>query len=539
MTRTAALFLNPHARAILWAQFRSLRNRLPRANKAGLALTIFVSILWYGLFTFAAIGSAALMSQASEMTVIHRVLPGGLLLTFLYWVLIPVMMASKGSSLELPKLLVYPIPHSEFWRLEMLLRLSVGIEPLIVITGTLIGLLLNSAIPHWAPFVLLFFVVFTMCFAAGFHDLLGRLMSRRGVREIVSLLFILVIAVPQLLIARGEAARFAWMLTATSWQGWPWSAAAQIAAGAATASGIAVLLAWTVAGYGFGRWQFARTLRFDESEAGASRATRLSRFDWVYRWPSLIFRDPTAALVEKEVRFLSRSSRFRLVFLMGFSFGLIIWWPVAFGRYQHGPTFMSNHFMAVVSMYAILLLSEVLFWNTFGFDRAAAQLYFVIPVAPRTVLIAKNIGAAFYVLLEITLAIVICLLLRFPMTPQGAGEAYALAAVTTLLLISIGNMTSFYSPRPVDPSKSFRSSRGRVELLLLLVYPIVAIPIALAYLARYAFASDLAFYATLLLAFGFAIIVYRLTLDSALALAERNRESILAALRGGEGPIDA
>jgi len=532
--------MNAHARAILWAQFRSLRNRLPRANKAGLALTVAAGIVWYGFFTLGAIGAAALMSQATEMSVIDRVLPGGLLLVFLYWVLVPVMMASKGSSLELSKLLAYPIPHSEFWRLEMLLRLSVGIEPLLIVTGAFIGLLLNAAVPHWAPFALVFFVVFTMCFAAGIHDLIGRVMARRGVREIVSLLFILMMALPQVLIVRGDARRFAWMLEATTWPGLPWAAAARIAAGAATLSNVAVLLAWTAGGYAFGRWQFERTLRFDEGEAGSMRATaRLSRFDWFYRWPSLLFGDPTAALVEKEIRSLSRSSRFRLVFLMGFSFGLIIWWPAAFGRHEHGPTFMTNHFVAMVSMYAILLLSEVLFWNVFGFDRVAAQLYFVAPVAPRTVLMAKNIAAAFFVAVETTLAVAICALVPLPVKPGGAGEAYALAAVSTLLLVSIGNISSFYSPRPVDPSKPFRSARGRVQLLMLLVYPVVAIPLVLAYVARYAFASDLAFYGTLLLAFGFAVIVYRLTMDFALALAERNRESILTALRGGEGPIEA
>ena len=42
--------------------------------------------------------------------------------------------------------------------------------------------------------------------------------------------------------------------------------------------------------------------------------------------------DRFGVLVEKDIRFLSRAPRFRLVFLMGFTFGLLIWLPLAFGR---------------------------------------------------------------------------------------------------------------------------------------------------------------------------------------------------------------
>ncbi len=36
---------------------------------------------------------------------------------------------------------------------------------------------------------------------------------------------------------------------------------------------------------------------------------------------------------------LARSPRFRLVFLMGFSFGLLIWLPLAFGNKNPGSVF--------------------------------------------------------------------------------------------------------------------------------------------------------------------------------------------------------
>ena len=94
------------------------------------------------------------------------------------------------------------------------------------------------------------------------------------------------------------------------------------------------LLLWTAVAYAFGRWQFERMLRFDRDEAAAPKTKHLARRGWLDRlssWPSALFRDPLAAIVEKEIRFLPRTPRFRLAFIMGFSFGLLIWLPMALG----------------------------------------------------------------------------------------------------------------------------------------------------------------------------------------------------------------
>ncbi len=531
-------FTSPHARAILWAQFRSMRNRLPRSNKLGLAFTILIGILWYGMFTAGAFGAALLMANESEMATIERILPGGLMLVYLYWLAIPVLLASKGSSLELSKLVVYPIPSSEFFRLEMLLRLSAGLEPLIIVAGAFIGLCLNRAIPAWAPAAIIVFVLFTVFSATGLHDLIGRLMMRRGVREIVGLLFVVVVALPQLIIRQHNPAHLQRAGEIASWIGWPWSAAALLAEGHARPQNFAVLLAWVAAAYIFGRRQFEHTLTFDASAAGSTRRPKTSRgMDWFFRWPNAVFADPIAALVEKELRFLTRASRFRMVFVMGFSFGLIIWWPMAFGRQQQ--SWMASNFITVVSLYAVLLLSDVLFWNEFGFDRHAAQFYFAAPVEMRTILIGKNIAAGFFVLLETTIAMVICALLRLPFTGLHVLEAYAATIVASLLLLGIGNLTSVYSPRAVDPARALRSTRsGRIQGLILFVYPVVALPFFLAYAARYAFDSEAAFFGVLALAAIFGAVTYKISMDTAVEIAEKKKESILSVLSRAEGPVE-
>src|SRR5260370_19473376 len=166
-------------------------------------------------------------------------------------------------------------------------------------------------------------------------------------------------------------------------------------------------------------------------------------------------------------------------------------------------------------------MSEVFCWNAVGFDRSGAQLYFVVPVETRTVLRAKNIAAGFFVLLETTIAAVIGAILRLPLSLLRVIEGYSVTLVATLLLLTIGNLTSLYSPRPVDPAKSFRAARsGRVQAMMLLVYPVVAVPVVLAYGARYAFDSETAFFLVLGVSALFGLIVYRIAMDSAMAMAE-------------------
>ena len=72
---------------------------------------------------------------------------------------------------------------------------------------------------------------------------------------------------------------------------------------------------------------------------------------------------------------------------------------------------------------------------------------------------------------------------------------------------------------------------------MLLAYPILGIPIGLAYLARYAFESQLGFYGVLLLTFGLSVAFYSVAMDTAEQGARDRKEMILVALTQGEGPI--
>jgi ABC-2 type transport system permease protein len=257
-----------------------------------------------------------------------------------------------------------------------------------------------------------------------------------------------------------------------------------------------------------------------------------------YRLPSALFGDPLGALVEKELRSLARSPRFRLVFLMGFTFGLVIWLPMALGHTGATQTFLGGNYLTVVSVYSLLLLSEVCFWNSFGFDRSAAQIYFLAPIPFSRVLIGKNVGAILFIALEILAVTAVCAVLGMPLDPLKLGEAFAVAGVVSIFLLGAGNLMSVRHARGVNPDSSFRAgAAGRVQAILLVVYPVAFLPAGLAYLARYAFRSEAAFFGVLAFDAIAGVIVYRIALDSAVESAERMREQIVNALAAGDGPI--
>jgi ABC-2 type transport system permease protein len=532
--------MGSRAIAILWAQFRTLRNHLPRSNKWGLFFSIFLGVFWYGAFVALAIGAAMLMSMPSELSLIGKILPSALFLAFMYWQVIPVLLVSTGSALEIKKLVAYPIPKGELFGLEVLLRISTGIEVVLVLIGAGVGLLLNSRVPKWAPLALVVYTVFNLFVSAGVRDLMARLFGRKIIRELMIFLFVIAAALPQLLLITGVGRKIREFMLPLPAIAWPWIATAQLAQGRSSPADAAVLIAWTVAAYFFGRWQFERGLLFDAQESAASTAAphAKNRLEPFYRLPRLFSSDPMAALIEKELRFLTRSTRFRLLFVMGFSFGLLIWLPVAFGGAGPHTSWLARNYLVLISVYALLLLSDALFWNVFGFDRSAAQVYFLVPIRMRTVLAAKNWAAAIFVLGEVTIIATVCLALRFPVHPLKLLQAYAATLTICLFLMAIGNLSSTYNPKASDPAKSFRSGAGRqTQALLMFFFPVTLFPVALAYLAQYAFDTEWAFAGVLAFCAALGGVLYHVSMQSAVNAAESRKEAIITTLSGGESPI--
>ena len=258
----------------------------------------------------------------------------------------------------------------------------------------------------------------------------------------------------------------------------------------------------------------------------------------MFRVPSLFLPDPVAAIVEKELRSLVRTPRFRLVFIMGFSFGILVWLPLVIGRHSAPDSLLAKNFLVLVSVYALTLLGQVSYWNAFGFDRSAAQVYFSLPVKISTALVGKNIAAAMFIFLEMSAVTVACLLLRMQISAAKIVESYVVIAIAALYMLGIGNLSSVHYPRAMNPERvSQGGAASRWQALVFIFYPLALLPIFLAYVARVVFSSETAFLIVLAFAGVLGGVIYRIAMESAVEAAFRRREQILTELSRTEGPV--
>jgi ABC-2 type transport system permease protein len=194
----------------------------------------------------------------------------------------------------------------------------------------------------------------------------------------------------------------------------------------------------------------------------------------------------------------------------------------------------------VVSAYSILLLSEVGIWNVLGFDRSAAQLYWLAPLKTVMALVAKNIAIACFVMLEVILIAGVCVLFRLPISLGLFIEAFLVCMVMLVFLTAIGNISSLRFPRPVDPNESWKRSAGsRFQVILIFLYPLLAFPFAFAYYAQQKWESDYAFYGVLGFTAAVAAIAYGFSLEKAARMAAEGKERILSALTQGGSPVSS
>ena len=157
--------------AILRAQFRSMR------FGRGSALTAVARVIWYGIWTVAACAAGWWAAVANPST-LDRIISPALMGIFLYWQLIPLLSASMGASIDLRKLMAYPIPHRKLFLVEVLLRFTNGAEMVLVLIGGAIGVLANPAVRGWVAaarvvFSFLIFVLFNLLLASGTPQYLG------------------------------------------------------------------------------------------------------------------------------------------------------------------------------------------------------------------------------------------------------------------------------------------------------------------------------------------------------------------------------
>ena len=531
--------------AIAWAQFRTMRNHLPRTS-FGTVLLWCVSLLWYGLYVGLAVYLGATLRELS-LEQLRLWVPVGLLAVFLFWQIVPLFTLSSGWSLELGKLQMYPVSDRALFAIEIVLRLTTAPEMIIVLAGALVGLLRHPAIPASSPLLLLLFIPLNLFLSLAIREFILHAFERNRFRELFAILMISIAVVPQLLARTGLGRMLLpYFLALARGTATPWRQVATLSLGTVSLSAFVVLLCWTAACYSLARWQFARGLRHEEGvRAGLSLANirtedaRVASSGKRIDLPSRFFRDPMAALLQKEFQSLLRMPRFRVIFGMACIFSVVIFVPMALNAAGSGHDgFFRENFVPVATLYGLLLLSDALLLNVFGFDRRAAQLYFVAPVPFEAVLKAKNLTAVAFIALQSAAVLVLGIILRLASSALNIANAIAAAAVVGLFFLTVGNLTSISMARPIDPTQTFRKqSGGKVQLWFALCSIGMFLLVGFAFLARWALQTNWALLGVLLVEFAIGLIVYGVATQSAVERALRERERLLEALSKGPSPI--
>jgi ABC-2 type transport system permease protein len=522
--------------AIVWAQFRITRNHLPRTGVGGVLMWI-VSSLWYCMF----IGLAWLAITAVpriSIDVLNEALPISLLALFLYNQTVPLLTLSTGWSLQINKLRVYPIRDSGLFGLEVLLRVSSAPEFIIVIVGGVIGLARRHDIPFAAAACLLLFIPLNLFLQLAVRDFVIHAFERNRFREIITIFFVTIGILPQLLLRTGLGAKLKpYFLLIAKGKGTPWHAAASLSLGHLPLLNLGLLTLWTAFTFWFARRQFARGLVQDDAFRGSTLTPQKSAAFPLLDSITGLFKDPTAAILQKEFRSLLRMPRFRVMFGMACVFSALVFLPLRIGEAGKGSSFMTQNYFAFVNLYGLLIMADALLLNIFGMDRSATQLYFISPTPLATVIKAKNLAACGFILLQ-NLLVAILTPFFSHVSSIGIAAGVIASAVASVHLMWAGNLLSVIMPRPIDPSSTLkRQANAKIQLWILLCTIGMAVLVGFAYLARWAFDSEWALLAVLLFEFAVGYVVYRVALDSAVQRGIAGREKMIDALSRTSSPV--
>jgi len=199
-------------------------------------------------------------------------------------------------------------------------------------------------------------------------------------------------------------------------------------------------------------------------------------------------------------------------------------------------SFFVQNAITLMSLYGLLMLGQITYWNSFGFDRSAVQGYFSWPIRFRDVLIAKNLTILLLLVPQILMVSVAATALKIPVTPLKVLETVIVMFITALYWLGMGNICSVRIPRALDPDKMNQMS-NKMQALTILAAPVLLLPLVLAYWSRWFFESDIVFAGLVLVAGIFGGIFYWVGLDSAVNAANNRREAMLLELSRSDGPL--
>jgi len=524
---------------------RTLQGRLELISKIFFGLGLAVA--WLGMGVPLGLGAWYLVSHAHTQW-----LPALFWAVFVFWQIFPVVTSAFAAAFDSTNLLRFPIAYSSYFLLALAYGCAdpVGIAAVFWLLCIMAGCaaanpaFLGAALP-----VVVLFAALNLLLGRAVMAWIERWLAQRRTREIMGLLFFLLIISFQLI---GPIA--------SHWRRLPASASDRIAAllpyeralppglagdalvrGGQGDFGGMVLRCAALAAYAslFGvlfAWRLRAQFRGENlSESAAPAVTQGPRS--TYRsWRLKGLSAPVAAVFEKEVHSILRSGPMLFV-LIAPIFVLFIFrvrtsvvHHAARGAAMHSPTNIMAFIFPIGAAYALLVLTNLIY-NCLGSEGPGIQFYFAAPIEFQSVLLGKNLAYCVVLLFDISMVWVGVLSL-YQLPRAGIVLTTLLALVFVFPIdLAVGNLLSLYFPKKYDMAAFGKRNTSQVAALIGLAVQASALGIAcgaffVGYLLHSWWLSDV----ILVLLAAVSFIGYRRTLKACNRIASERRENLAAEL---------
>jgi ABC-2 type transport system permease protein len=464
---------------------------------------------------------------------------------FFFWQVFPVMATAFTNNPDSSNLLRFPLSYRSYF----LVRLAYGSFAIAPALGSLwlagiflgIGLARPTLLP-WAGLVLLAFALVNLLIMQMIFAWVERWLARRRTREILGVLFILLMLSLQLVgplmehfgrRSRLEVTRWIELLRATQAlfpPGLAADAVAQAARGDFMLGFGAFLLLCafgSTTGY-FLHLRLGAQYRGENlSEVGARSVMQRQRLRLGWNLPGLP--PSVAAVFEKEIRYLARSGPMLLTLIMPI-FMLVI--------FRLGPMSRQGSFFArapnmafpAAAGYALLILTNLVY-NNFGGDAAGIQFFYASPVRFSKIILAKNLTHTTILVLEMAFAWVAVTYLYGPPAPGIALATLAGLLFAAPVNLAAGNLLSIYSPKKLDYSTFGRQRASQTTVLVSLLVQIVVVGLGvIAFLVARSYGRFWIASAIFLALAAISVTAYVIVLKKMDRIAEQRRETLISEL---------
>lgn len=409
---------------------------------------------------------------------------------FLYWQLFPVMATAFTENFDAATFLRFPLNYRSYF----VLRLTYGsLDPttfvaVLWLTGLALGI--GAAAPRawpWALFVLAAFAAFNIALSRAIFSWIERWLARRKSREILGVLFFLLIIGVQFISPLTTyythhysrlhpPAEFAYATQFVAVQKFlPPGLAAVALVGplqgdfVLSLGSFALVSAYTFLFLAVLNIRLLAQYRGENlSESAAPIVARKGKQSVQASWELGGLSSPVSAIFEKEFHYLSRSGPMIFPLLMPLVILLIL--RFSFANARHGSDFLQKHVefaFPIGVAYAVLILSN-LSYNCFGTEGAGVQFYYMSPVRFRDVLLAKNLAQSLILALEMVLVWLVVAFLFEPPSPGMTMATVVGAVFGSLVNFGVGNLMSLYSPKKIDWAAFGRQRASGITALVVL-----------------------------------------------------------------------